>query len=38
MNITRNDGTAIQLQDEIAPSYAAVVDSIYRALKFEWAD
>ena len=33
MNITRNDGTAIQLSDDIAPSYSCV-DSMYRALEF----
>ena len=34
MAITRNDGTPIQLQDDIAPSYA-VCDTLYRSLEFK---
>jgi hypothetical protein len=34
MNITRGDGTAIVLQDDVAPSFACV-DSMYRALEFK---
>ena len=33
MNITRGDGAAIQVTDDVAPSFA-VVDSMYRALEF----
>ncbi len=34
MAITRNDGTPIQLQDDIAPSYA-VCDTLFRSLEFK---
>jgi hypothetical protein len=34
MAITRNDGSPIQLQDDIAPSYA-VCDTLFRSLEFK---
>jgi hypothetical protein len=34
MAITRNDGTPIQLVDDVAPSYA-VCDNLYRSLEFK---